>query len=90
VPILNVDYGRWVTGFTQKITARKSLKNMEPMSGLEPLTYALRMRKRRMKKVTDEYQLGYMAVDCYAVGPSKPRRFVSTAPLLPQLYSQIN
>jgi hypothetical protein len=32
---------------------RKSLKNMEPMSGLEPLTYALLMRMRMEMQLID-------------------------------------
>ena len=34
--------------------ASKSLKNMEPMSGLEPLTYALRMRWGRFWQVVEK------------------------------------
>jgi hypothetical protein len=63
---------------------------MEPMSGLEPLTYALRMRTKRMMKPIDKTLVSFLATDFGAFVFSTLGRFVSNNPFRPDLYLQIN
>jgi hypothetical protein len=55
---------------------RNLLRNMEPMSGFEPLTYALRTRTRARRKVIDVAAVAETPVVCVTVGPSIQFRFV--------------
>jgi len=75
---------------TQKLRTRKLLKSMEPMSGLEPLTYALRMGVIRMMKMIDKALVSYLATDRGAFSTSIDGLFVSYNPIRPDLYSQKN
>lgn len=60
------------------------------MSGLEPLTYALRMGMKRMMKTIYNALVSFLAMDSGAVRSSLEGRFVSANPVQPDLYSQIN
>jgi hypothetical protein len=59
------------------------------MSGLEPLTYALRMGTTRMTKVIDNAIINFLATDSDALGTSAERRFVLDNPIRPDWYSQM-
>ncbi len=65
------------------VKERKSLKNMEPMSGIEPLTYALRMLKRMKRKVIDVAVVAETAAVYETVGPSIQFPFVYPEPNTP-------
>jgi hypothetical protein len=61
-----------------------SLKNMEPMSGIEPLTYALRMGKKKVREMTDKYVISFWVVDSDTVEKSNAIHSVLTEPFSPQ------
>jgi hypothetical protein len=63
--------------FPQKPQTLKSLKNMEPMSGFEPLTYALRRRPMAKRKVIDVFVVAETTAVCEAFAPSIQFPFVS-------------
>ena len=59
------------------------MKRMEPMSGIEPLTYALRMRTRRKRKVIDVTVVAETAVVYETFGQSIQFPFVYADPNAP-------
>jgi hypothetical protein len=63
---------------------------MELVSGLEPLTYALRMGTKRMMKMIDKALDNFLTMYWGAFISSTEGRFVSDNPIRPDLYSQIN
>jgi hypothetical protein len=63
---------------------------MEPMSGLEPLTYALRMGTKRIMKMIDKALVSFLAMDSGAFSSSSEGCFDSDNPIRPELYSQMN
>jgi hypothetical protein len=65
--------------------AGKSLKNMEPMSGLEPLTYALRMETKAKRKVIDVVVVAEKLATWLRFGLSIQFPFVSPEPNTPDL-----
>jgi hypothetical protein len=58
---------------------------MEPMSGFEPLTYALRTRTRTRRKVIDVAVVAEMTSVCEAFSPSTQFPFVYPEPNTPDL-----
>jgi hypothetical protein len=70
----------------QTSRARNPLKTMEPMSGLEPLTYALRMGTSRKTEMIAKKIVSYLATDWGASKVSRARRFVSQKDTKPDLY----
>jgi hypothetical protein len=64
----------------------KLLKNMEPMSGFEPLTYALRMVPMRKTQVTMMKTNRDSATDCIVRRPSPLGRFVAQEDTKPDPY----
>jgi len=69
--------------FPQKPQTLKSLKNMEPMSGFEPLTYALRRRWKTRTEMIDFVVIADMGISCQAFTLSNQFPFVSFNPTRP-------